>query len=98
MDITLGYTLAAPIDTQEQCSAYAAMAAAVNDHNAACAIGDMLWTIEEQADGYVVVEDEAVQEAQSQSAAPTNAELAQQITDMQVALCELYEQKEVNNG
>ena len=39
-EIILGYALAKPVETQEQCTAYAAMAEAVNAHNAACAVGD----------------------------------------------------------
>ena len=49
MDITIGYTLAKPVQTQAQCDAYAAMAKAVDAHNAACAVGDTLWSIEEEA-------------------------------------------------
>lgn len=41
MEITLGSTITKPVETQEQCTAYAAMAEAVNAHNAACAVGDM---------------------------------------------------------
>ena len=56
MDITIGYTLAKPVQTQAQCDAYAAMAKAVDAHNAACAVGDTLWSIEEEADCYKVVD------------------------------------------
>lgn len=61
-EIILGYTLAKPVETQEQCTAYAAMAEAVNAHNAACAVGDTLWGIEDKADCYEVVEGETVPE------------------------------------
>nr|DAP41353.1 MAG TPA: hypothetical protein [Caudoviricetes sp.] len=33
MEITLGFTIAKPVATQEECTAYAAMAEAVNAHN-----------------------------------------------------------------
>nr|DAJ67719.1 MAG TPA: hypothetical protein [Caudoviricetes sp.] len=52
--ITLGYTLAKPVVTQEECTAYAAMAQAVNDHNSACTDGDTRWMIEDGEDGYTV--------------------------------------------
>ena len=61
-EIALGYTIAKPVETQEQCTAYAAMAEAVNAHNAACAVGDTLWGIEDKADCYEVAEDETVPE------------------------------------
>lgn len=60
--IALGYTLAKPVQTQAQCDAYAAMAQAVNDHNAACAVGDTLWSIEDKADCYKVAEGGVVQD------------------------------------
>lgn len=56
MDITIGYTLAKPVETQAQCDAYAAMAKAVDAHNAACAVGDTLWSIEEETDCYKVAD------------------------------------------
>lgn len=52
--ITLGYTLAKPVMTQEECTAYAAMAQAVNDHNAACTDSDTRWMIEDGENGYTV--------------------------------------------
>ena len=61
-EIILGYTLAKPVVTQAQCDAYAAMAQAVNDHNAACAVGDTLWTIEDGEGCYTVAEDGTVPE------------------------------------
>lgn len=60
--ITLGYTLAKPVETQEQCDAYAAMAQAVNTHNASCTVGDVLWTIEDNEDCYKVAEGGTVPE------------------------------------
>lgn len=64
-EIILGYTLAKPVVTQAQCDAYAAMAQAVNDHNAACAVGDTLWTIEDKEDCYTVTEDGTVPEPET---------------------------------
>lgn len=72
--ITLGYTLAKPVETQEQCTAYAAMAEAVNAHNAACAVGDTLWSIEDKADCYEVAEGGVVQEPEPADPAPTMEE------------------------
>lgn len=62
MDIKLGSTIAKPVVTQAQCDAYTAMATAVTAHNAACAVGDTLWNIEDRADCYAVTEGEAVRE------------------------------------
>lgn len=62
MEITLGSTITKPVETQEQCTAYAAMAEAVNAHNAACAVGDTLWGIEDKADCYEVAEGGTVPE------------------------------------
>lgn len=73
-EITLGYTLTKPVATQEECTAYAAMAEAVNAHNAACAVGDTLWGIEDKADCYEVAEGETVPEPESADPTPTMEE------------------------
>lgn len=52
--IALGYTLAKPVETQEECTAYAAMAQTVNEHNAACTDGDTRWMIEDGESCYTV--------------------------------------------
>lgn len=52
--IALGYTLAKPVVTQEECTAYAAMAQAVNEHNAACGDSDTRWMIEDGESCYTV--------------------------------------------
>lgn len=62
MNITTGYRLDKPMATQEQCDAYAAMAQAVNNHNAACAVGDTLWAIEDGETCYTIVEGDVVPE------------------------------------
>jgi hypothetical protein len=51
-----------PIDTQEKCDAYAKMAKSVNEHNAACKVGDTLWNIEDGEDTYTVVEAGVLEE------------------------------------
>lgn len=53
-EIVLGYTLAKPVATQKECTAYAAMAQAVNDHNAACTDSDTRWMIEDGESCYTV--------------------------------------------
>lgn len=73
-EISLGYTIAKPVETQEQCTAYAAMAEAVNAHNAACAVGDTLWGIEDKADCYEVAEGGTVPEPEPASTLPTTEE------------------------
>lgn len=74
MEITLGSTITKPVETQEQCTAYAAMAEAVNAHNAACAVGDTLWGIEDKADCYEVAEGGTVPEPEPASTLPTTEE------------------------
>ena len=75
-EIVLGYTLAKPVVTQEECTAYAAMAQAVNDHNAACGDGDTRWMIEDGESSYTVAavppptaEELAAQEKAKEAAA-----------------------------
>lgn len=73
-EIVLGCTLAKPVATQEECTAYAAMAQAVNNHNAACGVGDTLWVIEDKADCYEVAEGGTVPEPEPADPAPTMEE------------------------
>ena len=90
MEITLGSTITKPVETQEQCTAYAAMAEAVNAHNAACAVGDTLWGIEDKADCYEVAEDETVPEPEPASALPTTEE---RLAALEAGLIELAAQE-----
>lgn len=71
MDITLGYTIAKPVMTQDECDAYTAMADAVTAHNTACGVGSMRWRIEDKEHCYAIEEDGIVQP-------PTAEELAAQ--------------------
>lgn len=61
-NIQPGYSIAKPVETQEQCDAYSDMAQAVNEHNFACKVGDMMWSIEDLADRYEVQESGVVPE------------------------------------
>ena len=88
--ITLGYTLAKPVETQEQCTAYAAMAEAVNAHNAACVVGDTLWVIEDNADCYKVAEGGTVPEPEPASTLPTTEE---RLAALEAGLIELAAQE-----
>lgn len=56
MEIKIGYALAKPVETQAQCDAYTAMVEAVNAHNAACAVGDTLWSIADKPGCYEVTD------------------------------------------
>lgn len=89
-EIVLGYTLAKPVETQEQCTAYAAMAEAVNAHNAACAVGDTLWVIEDKADRYEVAEGGTVPEPEPASTLPTTEE---RLAALEAGLIELAAQE-----
>lgn len=88
--ITLSYTLAKPVVTQKECTAYAAMAEAVNAHNAACAVGDTLWSIEDKADCYKVVEGGVVPEPEPASTLPTTEE---RLAALEAGLIELAAQE-----
>lgn len=88
--IVLGYTLAKPVETQEQCTAYAAMAEAVNAHNATCAVGDTLWGIEDKADRYEVAEGGTVPEPEPASTLPTTEE---RLAALEAGLIELAAQE-----
>ena len=65
MQIEIGYTIEKPVETQEQCDAYAATARAVNAHNAACSVGDTLWTITDSESCYTVEDGGVVPEAET---------------------------------
>ena len=69
MDITLGHTLKKPVETQKQCDAYTDMVYAVTEHNAACAIGDTLWNLDESEGGYTIVEGETLRAATAEELA-----------------------------
>ncbi len=56
METTVGYTIEKPLMTKEACASYAAMAQAVNMHNAACTVGETLWLIQDGETCYTVVE------------------------------------------
>lgn len=76
--IVLGHRIQKPVETQEQCNAYAQAATAVNDHNAGCRPGETLWTIADKSDCYEVVEDGLMPEPVP--AAPT---VAEQLAEME---------------
>ena len=78
--ITLGYSVAKPVETQEDCDRYSAMAKAVNEHNWACAVGDMTWSIEDKPDRYEVVEGGALPEP-----TPAPPSLEDKIAELQAA-------------
>lgn len=89
-EIALGYTLAKPVATQEECTAYAAMAQAVNEHNAACKVGDTLWVIEDKTDCYEVAEGGTVPEPEPVNALPTTKE---RLAALEAGLIELAAQE-----
>lgn len=56
MEIKLGTKIPKPVITQEECDAYSAVADAITAHNAAAAVGEALWSMDDQPEAYVVVE------------------------------------------
>lgn len=90
MEITLGSTIDKPVKTLKQCASYAAMAEAVNAHNAACAVGDTLWGIEDKVDCYEVAEGGTVPEPEPASTLPTTEE---RLAALEAGLIELAAQE-----
>ena len=76
--IALGHRIQKPVETQEQCNAYAQAATAVNDHNAGCRPGETLWTIADKEDCYEVVEDGLMPEP-----VPAASTVAEQLAEME---------------
>lgn len=86
MEITIGYSIPKPVATQAECDCYTAMVQAVAEHNAACAVGNTLWFIEDQAERYAVADGGPLTEPEpAPDPEPTSAELAEQITALQSA-------------
>ncbi len=56
MEIKPGTKILKPVITQEECDAYSAVVDAITAHNAAAAVGEALWSMDDQPEAYVVVE------------------------------------------
>ena len=56
MEIKPGTKILKPVITQEECDAYSAVVDAITAPNAAAAVGDALWSMDDQPEAYVVVE------------------------------------------
>lgn len=54
-EIKIGYRIAKPVITQEECDVYSAMVDALNEHNNSVKPGEDLWTIEDKEDCYEIV-------------------------------------------
>lgn len=59
MEITVGYKINKPVESQEECANYYEMATAVNNHNCKISDGECFWKISEVDDYYEVVESDA---------------------------------------
>ena len=59
-EIKVGYFIMKPVETQEQCDQYSAMATQLNDHNNAALPGDALWSIDDKEDRYEIIESGTV--------------------------------------
>lgn len=59
-DFYLGYKIMKPVETQEDCDKYSAMADAINEHNFNAQPGDACWTIEDYEDRYEIIESGTV--------------------------------------
>lgn len=56
MEIKPGTKIQKPVITQAECDAYSAVVDAISAHNAAAAVGEALWSVDDQPEAYVVVE------------------------------------------
>ena len=56
MEIKPGTKITKPVITQEECDTYSAVVDAITAHNAAAAVGEALWSMDDQPEAYVVVE------------------------------------------
>lgn len=56
MEIKPGIKILKPVITQEECDTYSAAVGAITAHNAAAAVGETLWSMDDQPEAYVVVE------------------------------------------
>ena len=56
MEIKPGTKIQKPVITQAECNAYSAVVDAITAHNAAAAVGETLWSMDDQPEAYVVVE------------------------------------------
>lgn len=56
MEIKPGYKIQKPVITQEECDAYSAVVDTITTHNAAAAVGEALWRMDDQPEAYVVAE------------------------------------------
>ena len=56
MEIKPGTKIPKPVITQEECDAYSAVVDAITAHNAGAAVGEALWSMDDQPEAYVVVE------------------------------------------
>ncbi len=56
MEIKPGTKIMKPVITQEECDAYSAVVDAITSHNAAAAVGEALWSMDDQPEAYVVIE------------------------------------------
>lgn len=56
METKTGTKILKPVITQEECDTYSAAVGAITAHNAAAAVGEALWSMDDQPEAYVVVE------------------------------------------
>lgn len=56
MEIKSGTKILKPVITQAECDAYSAVVDAITAHNAAAAVGETLWSMDDQPEAYVVAE------------------------------------------
>lgn len=56
MEIKSGTKILKPVITQEECDTYSAVVDAITAHNAGAAVGEALWSMDDQPEAYVVVE------------------------------------------
>ena len=56
MEIKPGTKIPKPVIAQEECDTYSAVVDAITAHNAGAAVGEVLWSMDDQPEAYVVIE------------------------------------------
>lgn len=92
MEIKPGAKILKPVITQEECDTYSAVVGAITAHNAAAAVGETLWSMDDQPEAYVVVEAGTKPDpADAPKPAPTLEERLATVESAQTQMAQLPE-------
>lgn len=60
VEISIGYFIKKPIETQEDCNLYSEMTQEINRHNGNAVPGEHIWEIDDKDDRYEIIEGEVI--------------------------------------